>query len=277
MLTNIHRLTILAVALMTFENVCHADALDEQETINCATKPCANTPTGEDPETIQLRLGKKMQDDFRRDPDDARRWSNVIIFSKSAHKDNLTMPIIKSSDFVMTLDPDKGILRFSSPNVTQSFQIASSTPHKQNDLCPKYQLRVLDGAPDYALIEKACPMREYEPGRFFRSATYYIYDMKSATMREIWMGARGFDTTSPFPSADPRIVLKKIKDGYQFDWRGMSADDNPPIPVRIHRAYRRERDKQGNIELVCYDTTRPQRPVKENESCESEILERVRP
>jgi hypothetical protein len=262
---------------MTLGTFCHAKAPDEQEAIDCATKRCANTPIGEDPETLQLRVGKHMQDDFRRDPNDAKRWSSVIIFSKSAHKDNLTMPIITSSNLRMTLNPDKGILQFSSPAATQSFKIASPLPHKQNELCPKYQLRVLDGTPDYALIEKACPMREYEPRRFFRSTTYYIYDMKSATMREIWMGARGFDTISPFPSAEPQIVLKKIKDGYQFDWQGMSADDAPPILVRIHRAYKREHDRQGNVGLVCYDTTKPQHPLKENESCESEILERVLP
>ena len=272
---NIHRLTTVTIALMVVGKASLANTRDEPTTMNCATKQCAATPIGMDTETKKLRLGKNIEDELRRNPNDVKRWSTVIISSTSAHKENLTMSVIKSSNFVMTLDPAKGILHFSSPAAVQSFQIASGAAHEKNVLCPKYQLRVLDGASDYALIEKACPIREYEPGRFFRSATYYIYDMKAATMREIWLGARGFDTTSPFPSADPEIVLKKIKDGYQLDWEGMSADDNPPTVLRIHRTYKRERDKHGNTGLVCYDTIRPQRPIKENESCESAKLERV--
>jgi len=275
MIKNIWKYFIPALAFTALGNSCHASAGVNAQTIKCTPVPCQNTATGEDPGVLQVRSGKKIEDKLRNSDDDAMRWAGLILFSDSSEKDDLTLPIIKNSKFSMTLDPKKGIVRFHSPQFSHHFRIDTGEPHEPGEICPKYQLRILDGTPQYALLKKICPKQEYEPKRFYMAATYYIYDARSATVREIWSGSKSIDINAPFPSAKPEISLKKAQDGYQFDWVGMSASDNPPTLWRIHRAYKREPDKNGKLYLACYDTTRPQHPVKENGACESDILERV--
>jgi hypothetical protein len=45
--------------------------------------------------------------------------------------------------------------------------------------------------------------------------------------------------------------------------------------VSVRNIYKREVDKNNQLSLVCYDVTNPRHPVKENEMCESESLERI--
>jgi len=268
---------IPAVMFIAFANSCHASASGDGQTIKCTPAPCQGTPTGGDPNVLRLRLGNKIKESLRNSDDDAMRWAGLFLFSDSSEKDDLTIPIIKESKFFMTLDPKKGILHFHSPNSFQYFRIDTGEPHEPGEICPKYQLRILDATSEYALLKKICPKQEYEPKHFYMASTYYIYDMKSATVREIWSGSKSIDIDAPFPSAKPEISLKRTKDGYQFDWVGMSVSDNPTKLWRIHRTYKRETEKNGKLYLACYDTTRRQHPIKENDTCESEILQRILP
>jgi hypothetical protein len=43
--------------------------------------------------------------------------------------------------------------------------------------------------------------------------------------------------------------------------------------MTVHNIYKREVDKTGRQTLVCYDATNPQHLLKENELCESDILQ----
>jgi hypothetical protein len=240
----------------------------------CTAHPCPNTPSGEDPGVIEAREGKKLEDELRSDPDDQTRWESLILFSSSSDKQQLTIPIVMAEKFNVALDPKNGWLTFSSPRFSQSFKISSPLP-ASGSTCPKYQIRVLDGGTDYALIKRTCPKYEYREQRFYRGADYYLYDGKTNTMRGIWAASTMLDTSGPFPSAKPEVSLKKIKNGYQFDWVGKVPSDNPPTQMKIHNLYKREPNGKGGYALVCYDATNPTHLIKENEMCESEILERV--
>ena len=94
-------------------------------------------------------------------------------------------------------------------------------------------------------------------------------------MRGIWSASTLFSLSTPFPSAKPEISVKMVKDGYRLDWRGLFPSDNPAKPMTIHNLYKREVDGEGKKNLVCYDATRPSRLLRENEMCESEMLERI--
>lgn len=265
------------VACFSYLFIGHASsaATDDRSPVGkCTAHPCPNTSNGEDPGVIEAREGKKLEAELRSDPNDQNRWSSSILFSSATNTQQLTIPIVMAANFNVSLDPKKGWLTFSSPKISQTFKL-SSTASASTNPCPKYQIRVIDGSVDYALIKKTCPKHEYRDQRFYRGTDYYIYDMKSNTMRGIWSASTMLDTSSPFPSAKPEIALKKIKDGYQFDWTGMFPSDNSPKQMQIHNLYKRERDTKGGYALVCYDASTPSRPLKENEMCESDTLERI--
>lgn len=251
-----------------------AQALSASKTGKCTTTPCPNTPSGEDPGTVEAREGRKIEDEIRNSPDDKERWASLIIFSSSTDKKQLTIPIVKAANFNVSLDPKKGWIEFSTPKGLHAFDIGSTTAGQDNP-CSKYQIRVVEGGPEYALIKKTCPKQEYRSQRFFRGTDYFLYDMKSNTMREVWSASTLISTEQPFPSAKPELALKKLADGYQLDWNGVVVSDNGASPMAIHNAYRREKDKKGDIKLVCYDITIPSHPAKENEMCESTGLQEV--
>jgi hypothetical protein len=269
--------TLLLALTSTFAWVSYpAVAGVDQNMAKCTDHPCPNTQTGEDPGLIEARKGGKIEDELRNDPNDKERWSNLILFSSSTDKKSLHIPIIAATNFDVSLDPKKGLLTFSTSNTSQSFKISEPTANLTPDnLCPKYQIRVIDGAPGYALIKKTCPKHEYKPDRFFRGTDYFIYDQKTSTMREIWSASTQIGISTPFPTAKPEVIIKRIKDGYKFDWTGPFPSDNPPTPMTIHNVYKQEVGKDGRPQLSCYDATTPSRPLKENEMCESFNLERV--
>jgi hypothetical protein len=242
----------------------------------CAKHPCPNTQTGEDPGVIEAREGGEIEARLRSNVRDKERWSSVILFSSSTEKQDLSMPIILAEKFNLSLDPKKGILTFSSPHATQLFKISdASSATSSKSPCQKYQIRVIDAGSDYALIKKLCPKQEYRPQRYYRGTDYYIYDEKTNTMRTIWSASTQIDASTPFPTAKPEISIKNLKDGYEFDWAGLLPSDNPPTQSAIHNIYKREVDRNNVLSLVCYDVTDRQHPLKENEMCESETLERV--
>jgi hypothetical protein len=240
----------------------------------CTKHPCPNTQSGEDPGMIEAREGEKIEAQLRADPNDKERWSNIILFSSSTEKQQLSIPIVMAAKLNMTLNPNKGLLTFSTPNASQSFKIseANSEPNSNNP-CPKFQIRVVEGGGGYALIKKTCPKYEYRPQKFYRGTDYYLYDQKTNTMRTIWSASTQIDTSTPLPTAMPEISLKRLKDGYQLDWTGLLPSDNPPVSMIIHNVYKQEVDKTGELSLVCYDARNPQHLQKKNEMCESDILQ----
>ena len=253
-----------------------ADAHVGQDMMRCTAHPCPNTETGEDPALIEVRKGSKIENKIRTGPNDKERWSNLILFSSSTDKKSLHIPIVAAINFDVSLDPKNGSLKFSTSNTFQTFKISEPLAALSPEtLCPKYQIEVIDGAPGYALIKKTCPKHEYKPGRFFRSTDYFLYDQKTNTARAIWSAHTQLGTSTPFPAARPEIVIKKIKDGYKFDWAGPFPSDNPPTPMTIHNIYKQEVGKDGKPLLSCYDATNPTRLLKENEMCESFNLERI--
>ena len=249
---------------------------EHQQMRECTKHPCPNTQTGEDPGAIEAREGREIEAEFRGNADDKERWSSVILFSNSREKQELSMPIIMAAKFNLSLNPEKGLITFSSARAIQTFRISDINSAKNSkNPCQKYQIRVIDAGIDYALIKKTCPKQEYRPQRFFRGTDYYIYDQKTNTMRSIWSASTQIDTSTPFPTAKPEVSIKSLKDGYRFDWTGVLPSDNPPVSATIHNFYKREADQNGRLALVCYDTTDRQHPIKENEMCESETLERI--
>jgi hypothetical protein len=267
--------TWLVALLCTITGDLHASATDERQAMGKCTKhPCPNTQSGEDASVIEAREGEKIEARLRANPNDKERWYNIILFSSSTEKQQLSVPIVMEAKLNMTLNPDKGLLTFSAPNASQSFRIseASQEPNSNNP-CPKYQIRVIEGSVDYALIKKTCPRYEYRPQKFYRATAYYLYDQKTNTMRTIWSASTQLDTVTPFPTAKPEIVLKPLKDGYRLDWTGLLPSDNPPVSMIVHNVYKREADKTGKLSLVCYDATNPQHSQKEDGMCESDILQ----
>jgi hypothetical protein len=261
-----------AIAWISYPAVARVD----QDMMRCTSHPCPNTETGEDPAVIDIRKANKIEDEIRNGPNDKERWKNLILFSSSTDKESLRIPIVAAVKFEVSLDPKMGSLKFSTPNTSQAFKISEPLAKlSPQTLCPEYQIEVIDGAPGYALIKKSCPKHGYKPGRFYRSTDYFIYDQKTNTAREIWSAHTQLGTSTPFPTAKPEISIKRIKNGYKFDWIGLLPSDNPPSPVTIHNIYKQEISKDGQLLLSCYDATNPSRLLKENEMCESYNLQRI--
>ena len=271
-------MVLLGTSISLALGVMHAMAAGERQDMGkCSTHPCPNTQTGEDPGEIEAREGGEIEARLRANASDKERWSSVILLSNATEKQELSMPIIMTEKFNLSLDPKNGILTFTSPHATQSFKISEAgSAEKSKHPCLKYQVRVIDAGSDYALVKKTCPKQEYRPQRFYRGTDYYIYDQKTNTMRSVWSASTQIDTSTPFPTAKPEISIKYLKDGYGFDWTGMLPSDNPPLSVSVHNIYKREADHNNRLSLVCYDVTDRRHPVKENEMCESESLERIR-
>lgn len=250
---------------------------ESQDLAKCTVHPCPNTQTGEDPGVVEAREGGKIDAELREDPNDKDRWSSVILFSSSTERQQLSMPIVMSAKFDIALNPKRGTLTFSSPSASQSFRISdTSSGSDSRNPCKKYQIRVIEAGMDYALVKKICPKQEYRPQKFYRGSDYYIYDQKTNTMREIWSASTQIDSSSPFPTAKPEISIKKVKEGYEFNWNGMFPSDNPPKSMTIHNIYKREVDEKGRQSLVCYDASDRRHLIKENEMCESASLEQIR-
>jgi hypothetical protein len=149
-------ITPFIISICTIAGGLHAAVSGERQAMaKCTKQPCPNTQSGEDPGIIEAREGEKIEAELRADPNDKERWSNIILFSSSTEKRQLSIPIVMTATFDMTLDPKKGLLTFCSPNASQSFKISeASSESNSNNPCPKYQIRVVKGGAGYVLIKK---------------------------------------------------------------------------------------------------------------------------
>ncbi|MQA18139.1 hypothetical protein [Rugamonas rivuli] len=239
----------------------------------CTTTPCPNTPNGEDPEQITLREGAKMTAELRNDPDDQLRWSAVALYSDSKHAERLKMAVVKKFETEIQLVPQNGFVIFSGPHYKQTFKIASPLGTASNP-CSKYNIRIVQAGADYAILKKICPLNEYAPNRYHMSADYYLFDQKTATARSVW-SASVTNKESDFPDADPEVTIKKIDNGYRFDWTGLFPSDGKPTKQTIHNVYTYIPSGKIGAGLLCRDATRPKSEGAESDMCEGGFLDLI--
>jgi hypothetical protein len=238
--------------------------------IKCTSEPCANTATGEDPQAIASRAAFKARDAANSSNTDQERWAEPI-YSDSTRPEQLQLDVIKSAGFKLRLLPQPGHIVFERAGAQDIFQI--STPKGTKDsACPKYSISVIDAGDTYALIKMNCQLYEYKPNRFSMSSDYYLYDAKSAILRNTW-SAIASSKQDKFPSAKPKPAVKRIADGYQFDWTGVMPNDPTQRNVDIHNKYQWKLEKDtGKTELVCTDVSAPKSAGVEGEKCSGGIL-----
>lgn len=239
----------------------------------CAYQPCPNTPTGEDPAVIDMREQERWEKSLQDGSDDIKRWKSIRLYSDTTEADQLKLSIIKSRKFEMQLIPQKGLVRFSAPEMAVAFRIAS-IPGSKADVCPLYNLKVVEASSEHAVVRKSCPRYEYAPNRFHMDAEYFLFDWRSLTMRSLWFAVSS-SKDAPFPDAKPPIKVVPIANGYRFDWAGLFPDDNSPQKIKISNSYIREKRSNGYPVLVCTDLSAAKGEGRENEMCEGRTLDRV--
>lgn len=232
----------------------------------CTSTPCGNTATGEDPQDVLLREARAEQNKIKSEGSDLVRWQ-IPIYSTSTKKSDLEMLITKNAKFSMRLAPAQGYLYFSTPASNQAFKIGE--PNTSDNLCPKYNLQIVDASDKHAVIQKSCPRIQYRAGKFFSGVTYYLYDVPTATMRDIWR-ASAVGSKDPLPLAEPVPSMKIIDNGYLFDWKGLHPGGSSTSSASIRNKYVR---KAGNTKqiLVCIDM-KVQGGAVEDEMCEGSTV-----
>ncbi|NMM26956.1 MAG: hypothetical protein HHJ12_06630 [Glaciimonas sp.] len=241
--------------------------VSSKEISRCSSNPCSNTATGEDPYDITERENAAYNNNLLENGTDKQRWENFILYSDSKKNDDLKVPMIKSIGLEMRLEPQKGYLNIEKKGFKQVFKIGAAAGDL-NNACPQYSISILDASPTHALIRKNCRLHEYGRGHISMGVEYFLYDIETATMRSIWIG-NSDDKTAAFPQAKPSPTIKKIANGYQFNWTGVDASNIKRGKYSIHNKYLREIDpKSRKVYLICTDMTAPKGEGIENELCE---------
>jgi hypothetical protein len=171
---------------------------------------------------------------------------------------------------LVRLSPAQGYLYVSTPTSNHAFKI--DEPNSSDNVCPKYNLKVVDASDKHAVSQKSSPRIEYKPGRFFSGVPYYLYDVPTATAREIWK-ASATGSKDPLPLADPVPSMKIIADGSRFDWVGLHPGRSSSSASALHNEYVRKTEA-GKPVLVCVDKA-AQGPAVEDEMCEGGVLPRI--
>ncbi len=265
------RISIIALAIGMLGCISQsAWSQEASEThYRCTSKPCGNTATGEDPQDVLLREARAEQSKIKSDGPDQARWQ-IPIYSTSTKKSDLEILITKSAKFSMRPAPAQGLLYFNTPSSNQTFKI--DEPNVPDNLCPKYNLQIVDASDKHAVIQKSCPRIQYRTGKFFSGVTYYLYDVQTATMRDIWR-ASAVGSKDPLPLADPAPSMKIIDNGYLFDWKGSHPGGSSTTPATIRNKYVRKVENNKQI-LACIDM-KVQGGAVENEMCEGSTVPKV--
>lgn len=242
--------SLLCLALVSAQAV---EALHEKR--RCTSTPCANTATGEDPSEIAEREGRARLEQIRQGTDDKVRWKRIRLYSDSTDPKRLEMMVHSQSAISMSLAPQSGNLSFRSPAVVHTFNVAAPGKGSDNP-CPVYNLQVVDASDGHAVVKKSCPKFEYKPGREYKSYEYYLYDLKTASMREIW-SALAIVNASQLVAPTPEPTVSVTSNGYQFKWTGFVSQGEQPTNRAYNLAFVREADKKGNLKLVCRDLAAP--------------------
>ena len=235
----------------------------------CTSTPCGNTASGKDPQEENIEAGRKMQDALRAGDDDRKRWV-LPIYSTSEKPESLSLDVVRSAGLMLRLAPAEGQLTISTPSSKHVFAIAGA--QGAGTVCPKYNLYVMDASNEYILLKRVCRSFEYKPGRYAKSVTYYLYDQPTGTMRDIWTAsASGKD--DPIPDANPRPAVKRIANGYQFDWSGTYPGETGGQRHEIHNRFMRKLDG-GQRTLACANVAAGA-GRGDGSACEGEYVQRV--
>lgn len=234
----------------------------------------ANTLTGQDPEDASIKKKRSILKDVRDNGDDRERWGSLVLFSSALDKNVQKMPLVKNENFSIELNPENGVITFSTPQLSHAFKISTTRPGSDL-ICPSFQVRTVDAGLGYAIINKICPRHKYRQERYFTKSDYYLYDATSSTLRSIW-SASTTTSTSSFPSATPEVSVQKIQNGFNFRWTGLYPSDNPAAIIMIDNVYKYEVGKNKKINLVCYDISDPNAPLAEDGTCSGEVVDRFK-
>lgn len=212
------------------------------------------------------RESEALTERIKQGDDGKERWTRISLYSDSEAAEELVMPLVKSAELTMKLDPVRGYLEFSTVGIRQAYAIATPRDTKRT-VCPKYNLRVIDASAKHAVLRRVCNEYEFRPNRFVSSVDYFIYDAETATMRMIWHN-EATKKGSPLPVAKPVPMVRVLPNGYQFDWKSQ-APSNSEGPTEIHTSYVRK-TIDGARNLICTDNTAPKGDGTEAGYCEGE-------
>lgn len=257
---------LICLALLLCSAGCQGqDVTSPPKATKCTSTPCGNTATGEDPQEVRYKEAVKEIEQQNATGSDSDRWKETI-YSDSSKPEKLQREVIRASGLRMRLDPQKGHLTFESPAFKDTFEFANPAGTK-NVTCPYYDVTVVDASPGHVLLKRNCPIFPLGGNRIAMSSDYYLYDAKTSVMRSIW-GAVASTKGEKFPAAKPTPSVKRLSDGYRFDWAGVRPNDPENKMVKISNAYKWFRDKQsGKLELLCADLDAPKGEGLENSMC----------
>jgi len=238
----------------------------------CGETSCGNTPTGEDPQEYRIRKGREKLDLIAASNSDKERWT-VPLFSDSKKPKDLELYISKSAGLLLKLRPPQGLIQFDKNGSSDVFEIGS--PQSSNDMiCRGYFIKVIDGSPNHALIEKACTGSEYKPGRYHIGTSYFLYDNITHSMRPVWESSSSLrDAPAPALDRDPMISINSK--GYEIRWNANYVRDGKKNRLELHNRYTRETTAYGKNVLLCVDLLERGKIEPETGACDGGTLPRV--
>lgn len=226
----------------------------------------------QNPGEVAERARQAAVERARSGNDDKKRWSFVVMESDATAEeaDTLVMSLVKAAKFEMRLQPKEGHIIFTKPGIKHVFKLGNRADSKGN-ICPNYNVRVLEASSGHAVFRMVCKPFEYPRNRVFMSNQFYLYDVQTATVRNLWT-VFGDEKTARFPEADPPITVQITATGYRFDWAGVQTGEDGPIKMNIRNVYTREKTGKLAGTLSCADLNFPGREGFESESCQTGIL-----
>lgn len=261
----------LAISMVTAGAAEFQEQKDRDDTPvaspKCAYYPCPNTATGEEPQDIAVREGKRHLEALAKTDSDKKRWL-LPLYSSETESTLLELDIVKAAGFRMRLIPKKGHLRFEHRGGVDVFEIEQPIDSKRT-LCPDYTIKIIDASAEHAVIRKLCIEYEYKPNRYSAGATFYLYDIATHTMRSFMESRTAVkDDAVLFPKSNPSIV--KLKDGFDVRWKASFPSNGAIFDFSINNRYQRtsSRNKAGKLELICSDMAAPKDERVESGSCE---------
>jgi hypothetical protein len=277
----IKKIILLALAcgihceLAQAQNVVPAKPVKSPDTVyKCTSTPCGNTATGEDPSEIAEKNGEKILKEVREKATDRQRWGISMLYSSDSNVAGSRLDIIRDIGFSVQLQPRTGQLVFEKNGIKHIFAIAGA-PGAKNDMCPRYAIAVVDASAEHAVIKRSCFQHEYKPKRFYKSVDFYIYDMPTASMRNIWTAATE-DTTLAGAMVTPNPSLKATTQGYLLDWTVTDISKSATEKYKVRMLFVRKIEKANkSMSLVCTDLTAPKGENVEAGACEGNRLDLV--
>lgn len=208
------------------------------------------------PGALAEKAGEKMLNEVRKSGTDKQRWQTFTLYNDDRDPAALRLVLVQRANFVMRLDAKHDLLYFEKPGVQQAFHVSGNSA--ANQVCPSYDISVIDASSNHAVILQRCIANDAPPGKMHFSRAYYLYDMKTATMINIWYSG---DQVRKVPLAflPPDPIVTTISKGYRVDWHYNDRTVAPPDVVDLHVTYRYVQDGTSKeYFLACKDLTNTQ-------------------